>query len=75
MDEDEWEYGFYDSDDRDGKTIWWYCFGLPHKTAESAKHTGDKSVWGQTVIVRRHAGQPEWEQVDASLNRGNGGTS
>lgn len=62
-----WEYGFYDSEDA-AKTIWWYVFGMPHKTAESARHTGTKNVWGQAVIVRRHPGETEWERVEEESN-------
>lgn len=71
--EPEWEYGFYDShpdgnwqDDpapQESPLIWWYVFGMPHKTAESAGHSGSKSVNGQAVIVRRRGeGQP-WEHL------------
>lgn len=68
-----WEYGFYDShpagnwlDEPDiqiNPMIWWYVFGLPHKTAESAEHTGRKSVNGGAVIVRRRKGATGWEHV------------
>jgi hypothetical protein len=70
-----WEYGFYDShpdgnwqdepEPQTDPTIFWYVFGLNHKTAESAEHTGRKSTWGQPVIVRRRMGSAEWEQVSS----------
>lgn len=75
-----WEYGFYDDDpdgahryDRDwtpepqaNPIIYWYVFGiLTHDTAESAKHTASKSVWGQAVIVRRRKGSSEYEEVNS----------
>ena len=59
-----WEYGFYDSEDQT-RTIYWYVFGfLTHDTAESAKHTGLKSTFGQPVIVRRRRGKTVWEHVE-----------
>ena len=58
-----WEYGFYDSEHPE--KIWWYVFGLPFLTAESAKHTGDKNVFGQTIIVRRPKGSEDWHRVDS----------
>lgn len=72
-DETEWEYGFYDShpdgnwadepEPQADPTIWWYVFGMPHKTVESAEHSGSKSCWGQPVIVRRRSGGEPWEHV------------
>jgi len=59
-----WEYGFYDDADT-SQTIWWYLFGLPHTSAESALHTGRKNVWGQAVIVRRRPGSNQWEEVES----------
>ena len=71
MNDTDWEYGFYDShplgnwqDEPQPQTnplIWWYIFGMPHKTADSAMHTGSKSVSGQAIIVRRHPGSTQWE--------------
>lgn len=74
-----WEYGFFDSDpegehrydrqneagrDQADPLIWWAVFGMPHKTAASAMHTGSKSTWGQPVIVRRRHDDPaRWELV------------
>lgn len=64
MDETEWEYGFYDSEDS-RQTIYWYVFGiLTHATADSARHTGRKSTWGWPVIVRRRKGSTDWEHVE-----------
>lgn len=71
----EWEYGFYDSHPdgnwmdepkpQSNPTIFWYVFGfLTHSTAESAEHTGRKSVWGTPVIVCRQKGQAEWHHVE-----------
>lgn len=57
------EYGFYDSEHPE--KIWWYGFGLPFLTAESAKHTGDKNVFGQTIIVRRPKGSEDWHRVES----------
>ncbi|UXO93868.1 hypothetical protein Pan2_49 [Pseudanabaena phage Pan2] len=74
-DDDEWEYGFYDShpwggnwneppEPQENPTIYWYVFGfLTHPTAESAWGTGRKSCWGQPVIVRRRPDSPDWEHV------------
>lgn len=62
----EWEYGFYDSDGDPGSpSIYWFCFGLPFLTAEQAKHTGDKNVWGRTIVVRHEKGSSldSWEVV------------
>jgi len=53
--EGPWEYGFYD-DATGPYPIWWYVFGLPFKTAEMARHTAEKNVWGRPVIVRRRPG-------------------
>ena len=62
-DHEPWEYGFYDSEDQT-KTIYWYVFGfLTHDTAESAKHAGLKSTFGQPVIVRRRKGGTGWEHA------------
>jgi len=69
-----WEYGFYDSHPRGNwadapepqtdPTIYWYVFGiLTHETAESAEHTGRKSVNGSPVIVRRRKGSTDWDHV------------
>lgn len=67
VDLDAWEYGFYDSEDTsDPPTIWWYVFNLPHKTPESAQHTGVKNCWGHPVIVRRHPGSNEYELVSTN---------
>lgn len=70
-----WEYGWYDSHPdgdwmaepkpQENPMIFWYVFGiLTHETAESAAHTGSKSVWGQAIIVRRRKGSTEWEHVE-----------
>ena len=62
--EPTYEYGFYDSDDPlDPAKVWTHCFGLPFADAAAAKHTGDKNVWGQTVVVRREVGTEQWEIV------------
>jgi hypothetical protein len=58
---DELEWGFYDSDDpNDPAKVWTHCFGLPFTSPEQAKHTGDKNVWGRTVVVSRRPGG-DWE--------------
>lgn len=59
--EPAWEYGFYDS--HTGGPNVWYVFGLPIKTAEMAKHAGDKTCWLNPVIIRRRPGSPDWEHV------------
>lgn len=61
---EKWEYGFYDDGDST-QTIWWYVFGLPHTTPESALHTAEKNAWGRPVIVRRHPGTTEFEVVSS----------
>lgn len=61
--EPEIEYGFYDSEHPE--TIYWSTFGglLGFTTADMARHTADKSVWGRAVIVRRPRGATEHEVV------------
>lgn len=69
MSENEWEYGFYDSEYPENPTIYWYVFGiLTHDSAESAHHTGVKSTWGQPIIVRRRKGSTDWEHVAEVLS-------
>lgn len=70
-----WKYGFYDSNPdgnymdppvpQENPTIYWRVFGiLEHDTEESALHTARKSVWGQSVIVRRRGKDAtEWEHA------------
>ena len=57
------EYGFYDGLDPDKRPTW-YLFGMPFHTVEEAKRSGSKNTYGSTVIVRRRAGQIEWEHLD-----------
>lgn len=61
--EPEIEYGFYDSEHPE--TIYWSTFGglVGFTTADMARHTADKSVWGRAVIVRRPRGATEHEVV------------
>ena len=56
--ETEWEYGFQDSADP-GRTYWSTFGGLVGFTsADSARGTASKSVFGQAVIVRRRPAGP-----------------
>jgi hypothetical protein len=62
--DEEFEYGWYDDAyGHQAPMIWWYAFGLPHKTAESAEHTANKSRTGEAVIVRRRVGEADYEVV------------
>jgi len=58
----KWEYGFYDT--YNPAVILWSNFGglVGFDTAESARHTADRNVWGEAVIVRRR-GHSDFEVV------------
>lgn len=63
--DERWEYGYYDSDDANdpARVFHQYVQGWSFPTAEAAKHTGDKNVFGKAIIVRRHPAS-DWEVCD-----------